>query len=275
MQKKKSKQESEVAFEKKRRLLVPEAPFAIKESYIKVRTSLMFSMTADKSRNCKTFAVTSACPHDGKSTGAANIALSFAMMDKKTLLIDCDMRKPTQRKIWKIANAKTGLCDYLAKIGPCETYELENMPLTIICNGTIPPNPSELLASDGMKQFVAEMADKYDYVILDTPPINTVADAQIISTYVDGMIMISKSGVSKKDELREALKAIDQAGGNVCGVVLNGVELKAHHYYKYGKYGYKYGYSYEYGKRQRKGAYEYTYGEAPTGNSKNSKNSEQ
>lgn len=229
----------------RKRLLNADSPFAIKEAYVKLRTSLMFCMTQDGSRPCKVFEITSSNPSEGKSMTAANIAISFAMLGKKTLLIDADMRKPTQKSLWN-AKIDSGLCDFLARIGPLEYLDVEGLPLRIICTGTIPPNPSELLASGRMKVFVSEFAKRYDYVIIDTPPINTVADAQIISTFVDGVVLVVKSAVSKTEELKNAVDAVTRAGGNLCGLVLNDMNLKSVKYskYKYGKYEYAYQYSY-------------------------------
>lgn len=145
----------------RKRLINNDSPFAIKEAYVKLRTSLMFCMKADKEGPCKVFAITSANPSEGKSLTAANIAISYAMLGKKTLLIDADMRKPTQRRLWKV-DISTGLCDFLAGMGPLELVKVENLPLSIVCTGTIPPNPSELLASDIMKQFIKRCAKSYD-----------------------------------------------------------------------------------------------------------------
>lgn len=241
----------------RQRLLTNNTPFAIKEAYVKLRTSLMFCMTADKERACKSFAVTSARPSEGKSLSAANIAISFAMLGKKTLLIDADMRKPTQQRLWKCSRAN-GLCDYLANIVPLQIFHVQDLPLSIICTGTIPPNPSELLSSARMRKFVMESYNHYDYVIIDTPPINTVADAQIVATFVDGIVLIAKAGSTMSDELGAAIESIEQAGGNLCGVVLNNLNMKSiksSYRYRYGdKYGYKYSYKYGY-------KYGYRYGE--------------
>lgn len=230
----------------RKRLLNNDSPFAVKEAYVKLRTSLMFCMTASKNRVCRTFAVTSAMPSDGKSLTAANIAISYAMMDKKVMLIDADMRRPTQRRLWNVRKS-SGLCDFLANIGSLEISKVSELPLWIVCTGTIPPNPSELLSSDKMKGFVIACSERYDYVIIDTPPINTVADAQIVSTYVDGMLLVAKSGRTTADQLNMAIDTIKRAGGNLCGVVLNDLNMKSVKYsykYKYGdKYGYKYSYS--------------------------------
>ena len=158
------------------------------------------------------------------------------------------MRKAGQRSLWSVRSS-AGLCDYLAKISRLELAKVTDLPLWIVCTGTIPPNPSELLSSERMMHFVADSAGTYDYVIIDTPPINTVADAQIISTYVDGVVLVARSGVTTTDELNDAKDAVLRAGGNLCGVVLNDMNMKSgkyayKHKYKYGgKYGYKYSYS--------------------------------
>ncbi len=193
---------------------------------MKLRTNLRFCVTADKERPCKVFAFTSPKPQEGKSLTSANTAISFAMLGKETLLVDTDLRKPVQHRIWRIPYT-TGLCDYLARICPLELIKVNDLPLSIACTGTIPPNPSELLSSDRMKQFVEYCSERYDYVILDTPPINTVADAQIISTFVDGVVIVAKSGSTTSDELNAAIEAVHHAGGNLCGVVLNNLNMKS------------------------------------------------
>lgn len=232
----------------RKRLLNNDSPFAIKEAYIKLRTGLTFCMSKDKNSPCTVFSVTSANPNEGKSLTSANIAISFAMLGKKVLLIDADMRKPTQRKLWEIKN-KFGLCDFLAGFSQLEISKVTELPLWIVCTGTIPPNPSELLSSERMKAFLAQCAKRYDYVIIDTPPINTVADAQIVSTYVDGMVIVTKSGETTKDQLSDAIDAVKRSGGNLCGVVLNGINPKST-----GKYSYKYKYENKY-------QYRYSYSE--------------
>lgn len=233
-------------------LLTEDTPFAIKEAYIKLRTNLMFCMTGDGEKQCKVFAVTSANPSEGKSLTAANIAICCAMLGKKTVLIDADMRKPTQHRLWSIKNT-VGLCDFIARIRPLRIAMVENLPLSIICTGTIPPNPSEMISSDRMRELVKECSNHYDYVIIDTPPINTVADAQIISTFVDGILLVARSGEITTDELSAAVEAVRNSGGNLCGVVLNDISMKSQrnsYRYKYGsKYGYRY--SYKYGDKYR------------------------
>lgn len=233
---------------KRKRVLNNETPFAIKEAYVKLRTSLMFCMKADKQAPCKVFAITSSAPSEGKSLTATNIAISYAMLGKRVLLVDADLRKPTQQQLWGI-HVSAGLCDFLANIAPLELVQVQELPLTIVTTGTIPPNPSELLASDRMRRFVSGCEKSFDYIIIDTPPINTVADAQIISTFVDGVVVVAKSGKTTSMELNAAVEAVKRAGGNLCGVVLNHLNMKSvksAYRYKYGDYSYSYAYTSDY-----------------------------
>ena len=245
MKKSNNKSKRESAAIDRKRLLTNDTPFAIKEAYVKLRTNLMFCLTADKSRACKVFGITSSHQSEGKSLTAANIAISYAMLGKSTLLIDCDMRKPRQRALWHAENAN-GLCDFLASIKPLQLAQLEDIPLSLAFTGTIPPNPSELLSSDRMKQLIEACSRKYDYIILDTPPVGTVADAQIVAGFADGMVLVARSGNTSKDELSDSIDMLKRAGGNFCGVVLNEMNMKAIRYSYHYRYGDKYGYKYSY-----------------------------
>ncbi len=171
-------------------LLNPGSSSEIKDSYIKLRTNLMFCTKKGSEESCKVFAVSAANKAEGKSITAANIAISFAMLGKKTMLIDADMRSSSQRKLWK-NRSQAGLCDFLAKVMPLEIYSVEDLPLSIVFTGTLPYNPAELVSSKKMTDFVKECSEHYDYVIIDTPALNAYADAQIVSTYVDGVILVS------------------------------------------------------------------------------------
>ena len=201
-------------------LLNLRSPAEIKEAYVKLRTNLMFCMTADGKRNCKVFAVTGANQGEGKSITAANIAISFAMIGKKTLLLDADMRSSSQRRIWK-NRTLTGLSDFLAEIKPLEVFSVKELPLSIVFTGTLPPNPSELLSSEKMSGFVKECSNRFDYIIIDTPSLNDYADAQIISTLADGVVLVARSGETDSADLAESLDSVKRSGGNVCGVALN------------------------------------------------------
>ena len=155
------------------------------------------------------------------------------------------------RRRCAVRDGRNDLAQLLFPHVACGKNARQAGPCRLVCTGTIPPNPSELLSSDRMKSFVESCTDYYDYVIIDTPPINTVADAQIISTFVDGVVLVARSGNTTADELNAATAAVRRAGGNLCGVVLNGLNMKSVKYaskYKYGdKYGYRYSYSESYG----------------------------
>lgn len=207
-------------------LINNETSFAVREAYSKLRTSMMFCTASDKKRMCKVFAVTSPNSFEGKSVTAANIAISFAMLGKKTLLIDADFRRSAQSRIWKI-KASSGLSDFLAKIKPLKVFSVEDLPLSIVFSGSIPRDPAEILSLEKMSIFVEECSNRFDYIIIDTPPINLYTDTQIISTFSDGILLVSKSGKTSADDLNKAEYAIKQVSGNLCGVVLN--DIKSQH----------------------------------------------
>lgn len=223
-----------------KRLLSDSSPFAVREAFVKLRTNLMFSLCRDGEKNCQVFCVTSPHQSEGKSITSANTAISFAMLGKKTLLIDADMRRPTQSRLWQIKSSY-GLSDMLARVESCEVYDVDGLPLSILPVGNIPPNPSELLSSANMGKLIEFFRKQYDYIIIDTPPINTVADAQILSTIVDATVMVCRSASTKSNELNYALSLAEQSSANICGVVVTNVNLKS------GKYSYRY--KYYYGKK--------------------------
>lgn len=232
------------------RLLKDDTPFAIKEAYVKLRTNLMFSLNADRTDSCSSFVITSANLGEGKSLTAANLAISFALLGKTTLLVDCDLRRPVQHQLWGI-KPSAGISDMLAMHADRKFYKAKDLPLSVVCAGTIPPNPSELLASSAMQNFLEYVNDRFDYIILDTPPVNTVADAQILSSMVDGVLLVVASGETTSTELEDAIVSLEQVESNLCGVILNKVNQKSGQY-KY-KYGYKYSYEHPYSPRRNDG----------------------
>ena len=215
-------------------LLNPGSSSEIKDSYIKLRTNLMFCTKKGSEESCQVFAVSAANKAEGKSITAANIAISFAMLGKKTILIDADMRSSSQRKLWK-NRSQAGLCDFLAKVMPLEIYSVEDLPLSIVFTGTLPYNPAELVSSKQMTDFVKECSEHYDYVIIDTPALNAYADAQIVSTYVDGVILVSKSGVTSSKDLNEANDTLVHSNGNLCGIVVNNIKDKKTSFFNFNK----------------------------------------
>ena len=229
--------------EDRKKLLTRKSAFAIRESYIQLRTNLMYSMASVDESECRVFGVTSPNPEEGKSLTACNIAIAFAMLDKPTLLLDCDMRDPSIARLWRI-RTRSGLSDLLADEGTCRVFGVEGLPLSILPVGRIPLNPSEMLASAAFQGEMEAFRRQYAYIIIDLPPVNEVADAQIVSRLVDGMVLVVRSGSTKQRELVEAENALESAGSRVCGVVVNDIDPKTGGRYGY-SYGYRHGYRYD------------------------------
>lgn len=230
-------------------LLNEHSPFATKEAYNAVRTKLMF---AAKGETCPVFAVTSSLMHDGKTTNAVNIAISIAMAEKKVLLIDADMRRPSIHNYFGF-EAKDGLSEILA--GLTNGIRLRKTPyenLNLLTSGQIPPNPAELLGSEQMERLLEYVRQYFDYVIIDTPPVNIVTDASVLAEQVTGFLYVVQSGNNHFRDLDIGLRTLEQMNGRVVGLLLNDLDGSGeHHYtYRYGKYGYNnhyYRYSEKYG----------------------------
>lgn len=212
----------------------PKSP--VSEAYRTLRTNIQFSSFDN---DLDTILVTSSGPAEGKSTIASNLALSMAEIGKNVLLIDCDLRKPSIHKKFNISNNK-GLSNLL--IGQFKFDEVaqkysDNM--YILTSGTVPPNPSEMLASKKMKQFLVEAKKNFDFIILDTPPVVAVTDAQLLSTMVGGVLLVVASGQTEVAATEKAKELLENVNANIIGVVLNKAEVSANKKYKY--YHYYYG----------------------------------
>ena len=222
-------------------------PFYIVESYKSIRTNVTFSLsTVEK----KIFAVSSPNPGDGKSTTAANIAITMAQGGSKVLLIDADMRKAVIHKIFGLKNKK-GLSAAISKMCSPEECIQKNVAenLDVMPCGAIPPNPSELLASDSMGAMLEQLSKTYSVIIIDTPPVNIVTDAMELAKNISGMFLVLRYGVTTDADVDTAIKKIEFAGMNLFGFVLNDVKVKRHgkYYSKYkykGRYDYRSGYGY-------------------------------
>ena len=207
----------------------PKSP--ISEVFRALRTNLQFM---SKSRNCQTILITSTVQSEGKSWTSANLATAFAQTGTKTLIIDADMRKPRQHKIFQISNIP-GLSNYLSGINDMGRKQnidvsdcikktgIEN--LYLLPSGNIPPNPSELLMSDKTLILLEEVKNNFDVVIFDGAPCLLVTDSTIISRIVDSTVLVTSYKYTKIDDLKEAKKRIKRVGGNIVGVILNRVEI--------------------------------------------------
>ena len=224
---------------KRFRLTDADIPFSIMESYKSIRTNITFSLaTFDK----KVFAVSSPNPGEGKSTVASNIAIALAQSGSKVLLVDADLRRGVAHNVFKLKNEK-GLSTAISKQAtPDECIQKDVMEhLDVMTAGEAPPNPSELLGSGQMSLILNQLADVYDTIIIDTPPVNVVTDAMELAKNISGILMVLRYGGTTADDVEEAMKKIEFSQIHMLGFVLNDVEHKRHGGY-YSKYGYKKGY---------------------------------
>ncbi|WP_097033169.1 CpsD/CapB family tyrosine-protein kinase [Clostridium tertium] len=200
------------------------------ESYRTLRTNIQYS-SFDK--EYKVIMVTSSEPGEGKSTTAGNLALCLAQGDKKVILIDCDLRKPSIHKKFKISNV-VGLSDVIVgKEELVTALHRYNKNLVILTSGKIPPNPSEMLSSKAMTALIENFKGNFDYIILDTPPVQAVTDSQILSTKADGTILVVRAEKTKKDSVENAIGLLNKVNANIIGTVLNGVDNGRNKYYYY------------------------------------------
>lgn len=211
-----------------------EIDFASSEAYKLLRTNLTFSFNNEEKGHV--FGVTSSLSGEGKSLTSINLAISFAEMDKKVLLIECDMRKPVLEKYFNVKTPR-GLSHTLAR--QCKTEEVifrsaKYNNLCYISAGPVPPNPAELLSSKQMNHLIRRVKEQFDIIILDLPPVTAVADATIASKYTDGMIIVVRDNYVEKSDLSEAIRLLKIAEARIIGLVYNVHDLSKGHYYKKG-----------------------------------------
>ena len=203
----------------------------VSEAYRTLRTNIQFTNIDE---NMDAIVITSSGPGEGKTTTTCNLAISMAMSEKDILLIDCDMRKPRVHRNFGISNLE-GLTSILMGEKNVEDviykgYD-ETKTLTILPSGPIPPNPSELVGSSRMRRFLKEMRERFDMILIDSPPLNLVTDAAILSTLVDGTIMVLQAGKTQVPAAVYCRDQLDKVNANLIGVVMNKVPIKGKGYY--------------------------------------------
>lgn len=241
---KKNNKASNLSREDQRKILNADSPFMVKEAYNSIRTNLLFIQQGE---NCPIFVITSPTANNGKSINTVNLAVSFAQMGKRTLLIDADMRNPTIHRLFSIP-VKNGLSEILAgltdNINVSKT-DIEN--LSVLTAGKIPPNPAELLSSSRMDKLLDFVKAHYDCVFIDTPPVNLVTDSTAFASKATGYIILLKVGSTDMPELKTAVSALENINANIVGFVLNDVNAEDKRYNTYYKYKYRSNYMYNYG----------------------------
>ena len=217
--------------------LSDKSKFAIVESYKSARSNIMFSLSAEDQ---KVFAVTSYSKGEGKSTVSANLAISFSKMERRVLLIDCDLRRPNVHNIFKLEN-NIGLSNVIGKMAEFDDAVQRNvLPcLDIRPSGTIPPNPSELVCSPRFEKLMARLQEEYDYIIFDTPPIGVVADALLLKDMIAGFVVVLRERSTTHGDIQNLLDSVKLADSKILGFVkvgCTGSKKRAgrgYYYYQY------------------------------------------
>lgn len=230
-----AKSKKQKIIENSRKLIAkynPKSP--ISEQYRTIRTNIQFSAV---DQDIRSIIVTSSGPGEGKSTTAGNMAVVFAQQGKKVLLIDADLRKPTVHYTFNLLN-NSGLTAVLTKRMELidAVIQTDEQNLFVLPSGPVPPNPSELLASKSMDGLVNQCLEQFDMIIMDTPPILSVTDAQILANKCDGTILVVSSGKTETDKAIKAKELLDSVNANILGVVLNNKKMEKNdqYYYYYG-----------------------------------------
>ncbi len=252
------KKNTEESDRERQTMLDVDVPFAVQEAYNTMRNNMMFSLSTEKKN---VFVVSSPLPSEGKSTSTANLCISIGETDSRVLLVDADLRKPVQHKMFNLTN-KQGLSTVLA--GMCSfdraVHKKVHHNLDVLTAGPVPPNPSQMLAAENMVNFINSASELYDYVVIDTSPINVVSDALVFAKQTAGLILVTRQDITTYDQVEKAVSSTEMFDVNLLGIVVNSVAASGGKYGRYGKYGYKYGYG-KYG-------YKYGYGNEGTGQKK-------
>ena len=208
-------------------ILNENSPFILREAYNDIRANLLFLGEGEK---CPVFAVTGADYDEGKTTNSINVATVFAMMDKKTLLIDADLRNGDIAEILNI-DPNNGLSEYLAGIQKnlnIRKNVREN--LDFITTGKIPPNPTDLLISDKWKEMVAELKNDYDVIIIDTPSIGVVADGVEVNNVATAFVVVIRESVTRFEREELIIRRLEAVDSKICGFIYNGISVKSEDY---------------------------------------------
>ncbi len=208
----------------------PRSP--ISEAFRTLRTNLEFT-SLDKP--LRSMVVTSASPEEGKSTTLANLAVTIAQAGKKVILVDCDLRRPSLHQVFN-ARATPGFTDMMrddALMNKPPLQETSVANLQLLASGTIPPNPSELLASRRMGEVIAALQQQADIVLFDAPPVIAVTDAAVLSSKVDAVLLVVSAGKTKREHAKKAKALLEKVNAHLIGTVLTNIKGEASLYQYY------------------------------------------
>ncbi len=219
-----------------------DAPFNYREAYKSLRTNIKFIAATE---NAKSFVITSALQMESKSNVATNLSITLAEENKKVILVDCDLRKPTIHKFFNLKTYNHGITNVL--MGDCKLqealYHIESLQIDILPVGTVPPNPTELLSMDKMKAILDILRERYDYVIIDTPPVSVVTDATIVGGMADGVLLVVRSDYAPVEIIELAKQKLEDVNVKIFGIILSRFNAKktnklSGYYYSYNDYYY-------------------------------------
>lgn len=224
--------------------VLSKVPFAVNEAINVLRGNVQLS-----GNNIRAVAVTSSLAHEGKSSMAFRLAKSMAGLEKRVLYLDGDIRNSTTQIRYEIMGDKVGLSEYLCGEASKEKiiYHTDDQWLDMIFTGAKAPNPSALVSGPLFQELMQFLKSIYDYVIVDTPPLNLVIDGLLIAKQCDGTVLVVESGITERAQAEKARRQMEYAGINILGAVVNKVRMNERRYgygYGYGNYGYGYGYGY-------------------------------
>jgi capsular exopolysaccharide synthesis family protein len=221
-------------------LLYPRSPAA--EAYRTLRTNIQFAAVDGDPR---TLLVTSSVPGEGKTTTSCNLAVAFAQAGRRTLLIDADMRKPGVHQLFNLSNGaglSTLFLEHRDDAAASLTHSTEQERLWILTSGPLPPNPAELLSSQRFRGILDGLRERFDLIVIDSPPVQAVTDAAILSALTDGVVFVIDAGRTRRGAVRHGRDALSRSGARILGAVLNRLSQRAQaeSYYAYGSYsGYR------------------------------------
>lgn len=226
------------------RVLSENSRFFVKEAYKALRTNLIFSLTETGG---KIILITSPGSSEGKSTNCLNLAITFADMGAKVCIVDCDLRKPSISRLCE-DKGTPGLSNVLVNLNELDEVIRKSKynNLDIVYSGEIPPNPAELLASDKMETVLTTLAERYDYVFLDAPPVNVATDASLLSVKANGVLLLVRQGQTVSDELAEAIQQLEFVKARIIGALFNDTKLTSNKKGRYMRKGYYYKNYYSY-----------------------------
>ncbi len=236
--------------EDRKLILSEETPFAVKEAYRTAYTNLLYLPIVDK---CKRLVITSAVPGEGKTTVSINLAITLAQnsTEHRVLLVDADLRKPRIARLFGETGQIHGLSEYLAGIDEEPNIKPSAVPgLSVLYSGKTTTNPAALLASERMEALMKYCEDKFEYIIIDTSPVNTVSDALLLKKNVNGYLLVAKAGFSDINSMNEAVESMRMLEAPVFGIILDAFDPKngkgtAYTKYKNGRYAAYNSYSYD------------------------------